>query len=226
MAEDQTNETVVVVRPRGPYLVPGEVTVRRSTIVTTEHGESATYLPQTPLDTGDGLTALCRCGHSANKPMCDGSHNSNNWEDTETASGTYDERASVLGGTGFTVRDDRSLCVHAGFCGTKATNLWKLVDQTEDSGARMQAIGMIEACPSGALTYTLDGQDEPNEQVLQINVQVLDDGPLYLQGGIAVESATGDRYETRNRTALCRCGASANKPFCDGAHGAAGFSDS
>ena len=57
-------------------------------------------------------------------------------------------------------------------------------------------------------------------------MQIIDDGPLYLQGEIAVESAEGDRYEVRNRGTLCRCGASANKPFCDGAHGDAGFADS
>ena len=41
-----------------------------------------------------------------------------------------------------------------------------------------------------------------------------------------VTVADGERYEVRNRVTLCRCGASANKPFCDGAHGDAGFSDS
>ena len=219
-------ETVLHVRPRGPYLLAQGVPVRRSTIVKSEQGEPMTYLSKAPMDTGDGITALCRCGASDNKPFCDGSHNEAEWEDAETASGTYADRSTELGGTGITVNDDRSLCVHAGFCGTKATNLWSLVDETGDSSARIQAMNMIDACPSGALTYTLDGQDEANEACLPTQVQIIDDGPLYLQGGIAVESAEGDRYEVRNRVTLCRCGASANKPFCDGAHSEAGFSDS
>ena len=224
--EPGQQEAVLNVRPRGPYLLPGSVPVRRATVVKTEQGEPMTYLSKGPIDTGDGITALCRCGHSSNKPFCDGTHNTEEWADAEAASGTYVERSSELGGTGITVHDDRSICVHAGFCGTKATNVWKLVDETGDTSARIQAVHMIEACPSGALTYTLDGQDDANEQVLPTQVQIIDDGPLYLQGGIAVESADGERYEVRNRVTLCRCGASANKPFCDGAHGDAGFSDS
>ena len=43
-------------------------------------------------------------------------------------------------------------------------------------------------------------------------------GPLWVLGGIAVESAGGEAYEVRNRVTLCRCGASKNKPFCDGTH--------
>ena len=58
MAEDQVTETVVVVRPRGPYLVPGDVAVRRTTIVTTENGESATYMPRARLNP-KGNTIWC-----------------------------------------------------------------------------------------------------------------------------------------------------------------------
>jgi hypothetical protein len=50
-------------------------------------------------------------------------------------------------------------------------------------------------------------------------------GPLWIRGGIPVESASGERYETRNRVTLCRCGQSSNKPFCDGTHAATGFDD-
>jgi CDGSH-type Zn-finger protein len=50
-------------------------------------------------------------------------------------------------------------------------------------------------------------------------------GGLWLKGGIMVESADGKAYETRNRVTLCRCGKSANKPFCDGTHIDSGFDD-
>jgi CDGSH-type Zn-finger protein len=46
-----------------------------------------------------------------------------------------------------------------------------------------------------------------------------------VRGGIEVHSADGRVYELRNRVALCRCGASGNKPFCDGSHVATGFND-
>ncbi len=50
-------------------------------------------------------------------------------------------------------------------------------------------------------------------------------GRLWLRGGIAVVSSDGFAYEVRNRVTLCRCGASDNKPFCDGSHAAIKFRD-
>ncbi len=50
-------------------------------------------------------------------------------------------------------------------------------------------------------------------------------GGLWLRGGIPVTSADGTPYPVRNRMVLCRCGASANKPFCDGSHMATKFAD-
>ena len=50
-------------------------------------------------------------------------------------------------------------------------------------------------------------------------------GPLWVRGGIPVIAADGFAYEVRNRVTLCRCGASANKPFCDGSHFKVGFRD-
>ena len=50
-------------------------------------------------------------------------------------------------------------------------------------------------------------------------------GPLWVRGGITVESKDGSSYERRNRVTLCRCGASSNKPFCDGSHASIKFDD-
>jgi uncharacterized Fe-S cluster protein YjdI len=50
------------------------------------------------------------------------------------------------------VRDDRSICVHAGFCGNHLTNVWRLVPKTEESTGRGQVMAMVERCPSGALS--------------------------------------------------------------------------
>ena len=50
-------------------------------------------------------------------------------------------------------------------------------------------------------------------------------GPLWVRGGIPVVAADGTAYEVRNRVALCRCGASGNKPFCDGSHASIKFRD-
>jgi hypothetical protein len=80
---------------------------------------------------------------------------------------------------------------------------------------------MIERCPSGALTYEVDGEQiEPD---LPEQIAVIPDGPLWVSGGLEIERSDGTTLETRNRVALCRCGQSGSKPLCDGSHKDAGF---
>ena len=50
-------------------------------------------------------------------------------------------------------------------------------------------------------------------------------GPLWVRGGVQLIGADGFEYEVRNRMTLCRCGASKNKPFCDGSHASVGFNE-
>lgn len=49
-------------------------------------------------------------------------------------------------------------------------------------------------------------------------IKVLDNGPLYVTGPVELVDAEGNRFETKETFALCRCGLSGNKPFCDGTH--------
>ncbi len=206
----------------GPYLVAGNVPLYRRRAVNSEHGEPLTWDTKAQLDTKDRY-ALCRCGGSSRKPFCDGTHARNDFTANDTTTGTYAERSVVLGGTGITVRDDRSICEHAGFCGSRVTSVWDLVPDTEESAVRAQAISMIERCPSGALTYQVDGADV--EPFFPQAIAAIDDGPLWVTGRVPVTDSNGARLEPRNRVTLCRCGTSANKPLCDGSHRAAGFSD-
>lgn len=64
---------------------------------------------------------------------------------------------------------------------------------------------------------------------MSIEIQVFDHGPLLVKGtDIVLKDSNGDAWNTEGKdtVALCRCGASANKPFCDGAHKGAGFESS
>lgn len=218
----------ITAMPNGPLVVEGGVPVYRRHAEESEHGEPLTWVTTARLDPTERFTAdrykLCRCGQSGDKPFCDGTHKSAGFVADETASGTYGERSRELGGTNITVRDDRSICVHAGFCTTRATNAWKQVKATDESAVRAQVIAMIEKCPSGALTYRFDGDDV--EPLFAQAVSVVDDGPLWVTGGIPVTTSDGTTIETRERVTLCRCGSSANKPLCDGSHADAGFADS
>ena len=59
-----------------------------------------------------------------------------------------------------------------------------------------------------------------------LRVTPLANGPLLVQGSVEVISGTGRTVQRFEKAALCRCGASANKPFCDGSHERVGFDSS
>ena len=93
--------------------------------------------------------------------------------------------------------------------------------KTDDTQVRSKVMAMVERCPSGALAYEVDGAAvEPD---LPTEVSVIPDGPLWISGSVPIERSDGEPIEARHRVTLCRCGQSANKPLCDGAHKAAGF---
>ncbi|MEM6960018.1 MAG: CDGSH iron-sulfur domain-containing protein, partial [Myxococcota bacterium] len=83
---------------------------------------------------------------------------------------------------------------------------------------------VCERCPTGALTYQAKAEGGPAESADDENrAFVAYNGPLYLRGeqDIDAEASAGTRF----RAALCRCGESKNKPFCDNSHLEAGFVD-
>ncbi|MEN8214493.1 MAG: CDGSH iron-sulfur domain-containing protein, partial [Pseudomonadota bacterium] len=183
--------------------------------------------------------ALCRCGASAIKPFCDGSHATIGFDGTETADTRPSaDRQESYPGEGLVMKDDRPLCIHAGFCHNKVTDAWRLTKKTDDIQVRIQVIGMIEHCPSGALTYTLDETNPqedatgstvgaPAERAMEPDlaqaIAVIPNGPLWVTGGVPILRSDGIPLEVRNRVTLCRCGHSKNKPFCDGTHAEIGF---
>lgn len=211
----------IQVTKNGPYQINAELPITPRRVVASERGEPLTSItePALPHDTP---TWICRCGHSGHKPFCDGSHERVGFEGTETASSVpFAEREKVYDGPGLTVHRVGALCAHSSYCANKVTDWYQLLPDTEDTNVRAEVISMIEHCPSGALVMELEGTIvEPN---LPRGISPVEDGPYWVQGGLTIHSADGEPYEVRNRVALCRCGGSANKPFCDGTHSKIGF---
>ena len=215
----------ITVRPNGPYIVRGGIPLVRKTPVMSEHGEPLAWKKEDVISTGETYR-LCRCGQSSTKPFCDGTHTTVGFDGDETAdTSPIADRAVDHEGERIIVKDDRSLCMHAGFCGNRVTNIWKMVKETRDSQVRAELIAMVERCPSGALSYSLEAGGDTVEPDLAEEVSVIPDGPLWVSGGVPVERRDGQPLEARNRVTLCRCGASSRKPLCDGTHKKVGFSD-
>ena len=217
----------IVITEDGPYLVSGSPTLTRRAPGKTPAGEpldwdlvgdkDADYDQQEEFE-------LCRCGHSNNKPFCDGSHQNADFDGVLTADrGPSAERQRTIVGTGIVMTDDGSLCSSGDFCGVRYTNVWKLIRATDDPEIRERLKRMVANCPSGRLQYSVAEGDEPIEPEFAMSVAAIVDGPLWVRGGIAVEAPDGFTYEVRNRVTLCRCGESGNKPFCDGSHKQAEF---
>jgi CDGSH-type Zn-finger protein len=217
-------EPRIVVRANGPYHVEGPVRLVRTAIVRTERGEPVRWDEGPEFAVPEGYD-LCRCGGSATKPLCDRACETNGFDGRETADrGPIAARRSPWRGAGVVLWDDRTLCTHAGFCTALRETAWGLADRADDPAARADLDGIIAECPSGRLE--LAEADDPEtvlEPAFEPSIGVEPDASYWVRGGIPVVSADGVPYEVRNRQTLCRCGHSANKPFCDGTHRRNGF---
>lgn len=220
-----TDAPRVQVMKNGPLLVFGDVPLVSREIILSEDGDKLSWATGVALEQpSKSPYALCRCGASSNKPFCDGTHTTIDFDGTENApTDTFSERAERYEGPGMTLLDDKASCIHAGFCGAGGTYIWSLMEKTDDAGTRALAMAMTERCPSGRLLYEAPGASAPVEPSMPMQVVLIPDGPIWLTGGIPVERSDGEPFETRTRTTLCRCGASKTRPLCDGAHADIGF---
>lgn len=210
----------------GPYRVTGSIPIARQSIETDVQGQSVGWQDGERFPVSDAYE-LCRCGHSSNKPFCDGTHERIGFQGKETAGQLpYLAQAEEETGPELTLTDAEPLCAFARFCDAYG-QVWNLVQEQGRAADVQREAGM---CPSGRLV-AWEPERGSLEPRLAPSIGVIDDpgqgvsGPLWVRGGITVVSADGSAYETRNRVTLCRCGASGNKPFCDGSHAAIGFRD-
>lgn len=138
-----------------------------------------------------------------------------------------DNPIQTFSGSEIDVHFDSRLCMHVGEC-VRATGALFESGRTPwcepDQLRREEVRAIVERCPSGALTYT-DKNGAPEPVPAENCIAVAPDGPLYATGELVIEGAPEDMPGIRTRAALCRCGASNNKPFCDDSHRAAGFRD-
>ncbi len=162
---------------------------------------------------------LCRCGASKNKPFCDGTHKSSGFSDEKTEHRLKD-RWRDYSGQKIIVHDNRSLCSHSGVCTRGLSAVFNTAKRPwihPDGAPANDVAEIVKKCPSGALSYTIDGARYP-ESESEAAVIISKHGPLNVTGGIEFKDEHGEKPASVARYSLCRCGASKNKPFCDGSH--------
>jgi CDGSH-type Zn-finger protein len=146
------------------------------------------------------------------------------FDGTETAgSDDYLSDAEKTEGPEIDLTWSATYCAVARFC-HRGGDTWTLAEQSDIPENRKLAVQESCDCPSGALVAwdkktgrAIEPELEPSIGLIE-NREVGQSGPIWVKGGIPIESSGGTTYEIRNRVTLCRCGASQKKPFCDGSH--------
>lgn len=119
-------------------------------------------------------------------------------------------------------------CIHSTIC---FKGLGNVFDPTKrpwiapEGSTTEKIIDQVKKCPSGALSYYLN-RDAGNEEVkvqAETIVETTPNGPLMVYGNVTIKDSKGNLTKKNNVSAFCRCGASSNKPFCDGSHKKIGF---
>ena len=209
----------------GPYLVTNVTSVR------TPLGEQLPVTPQ---------LALCRCGASAMKPFCDGTHATSGFTDAKDPKRVPDQR-DTYPGQQVTIFDNRGICQHSGLCSDRLPTAFRTGAEpfVAPSGGRLdELVRAVRDCPSGALSLAFDSTDDGKEArdltdwhgTRERAIEVTQDGPYRVTGGIGLTDAAGADVpraagSSREHYALCRCGHSQNKPFCSGMHWYVEFRD-
>jgi CDGSH-type Zn-finger protein/truncated hemoglobin YjbI len=211
----------IVTAKNGPYLVTNVTTVH------TPLGEPRPVPPQ---------LALCRCGDSATKPFCDGTHATSGFTDEVDPNRVPDRRDSYPGQQAM-IFDNRGICQHSGLCTDRLPTVFRTSAEpfVAPSGGRLdEIVRAVRDCPSGALSLAFDGDEARDladwHGARERAIEVTQDGPYRVTGGVGLTDESGADVpraagSSREHYALCRCGHSQNKPFCSGMHWYVEFRD-
>lgn len=120
-------------------------------------------------------------------------------------------------------------CIHSKKCWNGLGSVFQPNEKpwiNVDGASSNEIIAQIDKCPSGALSYYKgSANDEATNASSNTKVEVMKNGPLLIHGDFIIKGKDGKEELKSKVTALCRCGQSANKPYCDGSHNTNGFKD-
>jgi len=175
--------------------------------------------------TVDKPVFLCRCGASQNKPYCDGAHGAAGYSDDNRCD---NDQLQDYEAPGITVHFNRSICSGAAQCVRNLPAVFR--NASEDwihpgEASVSEVIDTVRKCPSGALTFSVEGKTELN-QAPDVSVRIVKNGPYEIKGPVEFDAPKWSVNASKSTFALCRCGKSANNPFCDYSHGEQGWDDS
>ena len=161
---------------------------------------------------------FCRCGRSPKQPYCDGTHKKVGF----TSNKEIDkEIIQEYKGEDINITFNRSICSGAASCVHNFSKIYSSENSNDwirpDNDSVEEVIKSIENCPSGALSFSLNGICT-KESYEKPTLHIIKKGPLIVKGDISLEGVLFATNANVQKYTLCRCGASENKPFCDYSH--------
>ncbi len=120
----------------------------------------------------------------------------------------------------------QALCQHSGNCVRGLPTVFNVkarpwINAQRDSAEKV--IEQINKCPSGALSYHMKSEQKNTRSTGGATIKIMSHGPFRVTGDFTLTDEDGNPLEKMEKVALCRCGGSSNKPFCDGTHKTNGF---
>ena len=125
-----------------------------------------------------------------------------------------------------TIKWQPTKCIHSAVCIKELPNVYNPSERPWikiENATTEELKAQIMKCPSGALSYSMNDEENKESESLETKVEVLQNGPLLVYGTLKVTDKEGNEEIKDKTTAFCRCGQSANKPYCDGSHIKANF---
>jgi len=210
-----TDTPTISMKEDGPLLVangPG---------LTDAHGDVSEPKP---------MMALCRCGASANKPYCDGSHSKVGFSSASDHSKLRNNAVTYSGvadGVDVTISYTPVLCTHAAQCQARAASVFNPREKPwiqPDGGKLDEILDVMAACPSGALRVSVGNRPEQHLTTGDVSISIEPNGPYHVTN-VVLDAPFNGVGASKAKYSLCRCGLSKNKPFCDGSHYDAKWTD-
>lgn len=131
-------------------------------------------------------------------------------------------------GSEINVSYNKKLCIHAAECVRGLPSVFDVNKRPwvqPDQATSDEVAEIVARCPTGALKFQrvdgTPGEKKPDRNLISLKK----DGPLYLRGNLEINLPDEQTPLAETRVALCRCGNSKNKPFCDNSHVEAGFTN-
>lgn len=121
-------------------------------------------------------------------------------------------------------------CIHSKICWTELREVFDPFKRpwvNMEGGTTERIIEQVRKCPSGALSYYMNNEDasanitQPDvvsEAAEIMNIEITPNGPILVNTDCRITHSNGEEEIKKGVTALCRCGASTKKPYCDGTH--------